>query len=170
MHLQSLKTLCVFSSINWWNHLINGFRKRMRPSHCLQDSFSLLTLYFLTLIFFLVFSGQGIGPTRKPPRKRYTPLMDKAFKLFHLNETEIKRAKELEKMLEPKPRTIKIWTWMNVISITLDGWLLSNYHCIEWNRSIFINCSAQINKQESVIVFSFAVVVVLLVVVVLELK
>lgn len=57
---------------------------------------------------FSVFSGQGIGPTRKPPRKRYTPLMDKAFKLFHLNETEIKRAKEMEKMLEPKPRTIKI--------------------------------------------------------------
>jgi len=57
---------------------------------------------------FQAFSGQGIGPPRKPPRKRYTPLMDKAFKLFHLNETEIKRAKEMEKMLEPKPRTIKI--------------------------------------------------------------
>lgn len=88
--------------------------------------------------------------------------MDKAFKLFHLNETEIKRAKDMEKMLEPKLRTIKIWTWMNVISITLDDWLLSNYHCNELNRSIFINCSAQINKQESVIVFSFAVVAVVL--------
>lgn len=83
MQLQSLKTLCVFSSINCWNHLINGFRKRMRPSHCLQDSFSLLTLYFLLWFFFLFFRTR-YRPTPQTTPQTLHPVDGQSFQIISL--------------------------------------------------------------------------------------
>ncbi|XP_015775789.1 PREDICTED: uncharacterized protein LOC107353911 [Acropora digitifera] len=37
-----------------------------------------------------------------PRRKRFSSLNDRIFKLFHLSKAEIKRAKEMEKKLQPK--------------------------------------------------------------------
>ena len=62
---------------------------------------TVLTLYFV--FFFPFFLGLSWRKFPKiPRRKRFSSLNDRIFKLFHLSKAEIKRAKEMEKKLQPK--------------------------------------------------------------------
>lgn len=49
----------------------------------------------------ILFSGLSISTLHHIPRRRFSGLSEKTIKLFRLKPSEVKRAKELEKLLQP---------------------------------------------------------------------
>ena len=62
--------------------------------HCITDHI-LVPLY-------LGFRLSKLKRLRRRRRRRFSQLRDKVFKVFHLKKSEIRKAKEFEKMLQPK--------------------------------------------------------------------
>ena len=81
-----------------------AFENFLRATYCPEDSFSSPHCFNAAFCFlFSFFLGSSWRKFPKiPRRKRFSSLNDRIFKLFHLSKAEIKRAKEMEKKLQPK--------------------------------------------------------------------
>ena len=50
---------------------------------------------------FYLFSGLSLSALHHIPRRPFSGINEKTIKMFHLKPSEVKRAKELEKLLQP---------------------------------------------------------------------
>lgn len=76
------------------NPIVTSKSSLIHVWHCITDHI-LVPLY-------LGFRLSKLKRLRRRRRRRFSQLRDKVFKVFHLKKSEIRKAKEFEKMLQPK--------------------------------------------------------------------